>query len=157
MRRLLLACLLVLCAFPAAAAAHDDPVGDHVDTMQELSDVNVVRDVGQARLRALDVGVSATTLPTTWCGTPTTTDDTLASGGANGVGELYEGSNASQRPDPTNVHNDGGLTSVMWFPDAAAPGANPNGWWPEGVLHEMTHNIGGVQWGSPHSSQPAGG
>ena len=30
------------------------------------------------------------------------------------------------------------------------------GWWPEGFLHEMTHNLGAVQWGAPHSTQPRG-
>jgi hypothetical protein len=80
----------------------------------------------------------------------------MSSGAINGVGELYEGSTSSERPDFSNVHNDGGLTAVLWAPDAAAPGSDPNGWWPEGVLHEMTHNLGGVQWSAPHTSQAAG-
>jgi hypothetical protein len=258
--------LLALAASPAAA--HELPRGDHHDTVQELDSVDVVRAVGQARLSAMDVGVAATGLPTTWCGGETTTDttvdqafdktlpqfkvvyaypsdrtdrfaewkdalqanvslieqfvssqtgstraprfdmgtscgpryldiqtvalpgtrasyvqnmsavgsyvmtqvnpspggrrnyvifaDAMSSGGANGIGELYEGSTSSERPDFSNVHNSGGLTSVLWSPDAAAPGADPNGWWPEGVLHEMTHNMGGVQWSAPHTSQPAG-
>ena len=37
-----------------------------------------------------------------------------------------------------------------------APGANRRGWWPEGFLHEITHTLGAVQWGAPHSTQPAG-
>jgi hypothetical protein len=270
MRRVLPLCLLLLAlGAPASARAHDGPHGDHNDTVQELDTVDVVKEVGQARLSAMDVGVAATGLPTTWCGAETTTDntadavfdktlpqfkviyaypadrpdrfdqwkdalqanlslieqfvssqpgstraprfdmgtscgsyyldiqtvalpaarstyvqnmnavetyvktmvnpspggrrnyviiaDTLSSGTLNGVGELYEGSTSSQRPDSANIHNTGGLTSVLWVPDTAPPGTDPNGWWPEGVLHEMTHNMGGVQWGSPHSSQPAGG
>jgi hypothetical protein len=271
MRRVVLLCSLLLAlGAPSSARAHDDePHGDHNDTVQELDTVDVVKEVGQARLSAMDVGVAATSLPTTWCGSETTTDDTadaafdktlpqfkmiyaypadrpdrfdqwkdalqadlslidqfvssqvgstraprfdmgtacgpyyldiqtvalpgsratyaqnmtaveayvktkvnpspggrrnyviiadtLSTGTLNGVGELYEGSSASQRPDTANVHNNGGLTSVLWVPDTAPPGTDPNGWWPEGVLHEMTHNMGGVQWSSPHSSQPAGG
>ncbi len=269
MRRALLLSLFLLVLGAVPAYAHDDAVGDHDDTVQELGGVDIVGSVGQARLSQFDVGVAAVGLPTAWCGTERTDDDmldatfdktlpqfkvvyaypsdradrfaqwkdalqanvslidqfvssqpgstraprfdlgtscgpqyldiqtialpspratyvqnmsavetdvlarvnpnpggrrnyviiadTLASGGANGVGELYEGSNSSERPDLTNVHNLGGLTSVLWVPDAAAPGADPNGWWPEGVLHEMTHNMGGVQWSAPHSSQPAGG
>ena len=37
------------------------------------------------------------------------------------------------------------------------PAAARWGWWPEGFLHEMTHNLGAVQWGAPHSTQPRGG
>ncbi len=36
------------------------------------------------------------------------------------------------------------------------PGAAKWGWWPEGFLHEMTHNLGAVQWGAPHSTEPRG-
>jgi hypothetical protein len=268
MRRVIPLCLLLLALGAAPARAHGGPHGNHNDTVQELDSVDVVEEVGQARLSAMDVGVAATGLPVTWCGSETTTDntadaafdktlpqfkviyaypadrtdrfdqwkdalqanlslieqfvssqpgstraprfdlgtacgpyyldiqtvalpgtrasyvqnmsavetyvktkvnpspggkrnyviiaDTLSSGTLNGVGELYEGSTASQRPDIANVHNAGGLTSVLWAPDVAPPGTDPNGWWPEGLLHEMTHNMGGVQWGAPHSSQPAG-
>jgi hypothetical protein len=266
--RVLVLCLALLALGAAPATAQELPRGDHNDTVHELDSIDVAGEVGQARLSAMDVGVAAAGLPTTWCGAETAADDTadatfdktlpqfkviyaypadrpdrfddfkdalqanlslieqfvssqpgstraprfdmgtacgpqyldiqtvalpnprasyvqdlaavkshvmpkvnpspggrrnyliiadtLASGGANGIGELYEGSTPSERPDVTNVHNTGGLTSVLWVPDAAAPGADPNGWWPEGVLHEMTHNLGGVQWSAPHSSQRAG-
>ena len=36
--------------------------------------------------------------------------------------------------------------------DAARP--RRRGWWPEGFLHEITHTLGAVQWGAPHSTQP---
>src|SRR4051812_44836538 len=269
MRRVVLLCSLLLALGAAPARAHEEPHGDHNDTVRELDTVDVVQEVGQARLSAMDVGVAATGLPTTWCGSETTTDDTtdatfdktlpqfkviyaypadrpdrfdqwkdalhadlslieqfvssqvgstraprfdmgtscgpyyldiqtvalpgsratyvqsmnavesyvktkvnpspggrrnyviiadtLSAGTLNGVGELYEGLTSSQRPDAGNVHNGGGFTSVLWVPDTTPPGTDPNGWWPEGVLHEMTHNMGGVQWGSPHSRQPPGG
>ncbi len=267
--RAIVLCFALLALGATPAYAEDLPRGDHNDTMQELESVNVVQEVGQARLKAMDVGVAATGLPTMWCGLETTTDDTvdaafdktlpqfkviyaypadrgnrfdlwkdalqanlslieqfvssqpgslraprfdqgttcgpeyldiqtvalpnsratylqnlsavesyvltkvnpnpggrrnyliiadtLSSGAPNGVGELYEGSPASQRPDIGNIHNGGGLTSVIWYPDALAPGPDPHGWWPEGLLHEMTHNMGAVQWSAPHSSQPTGG
>jgi hypothetical protein len=50
-------------------------------------------------------------------------------------------------------HNAGGLFSALWVPDSlAAPGANPDGWWPEGLLHELTHNLGAVGETAPHAS-----
>ena len=55
------------------------------------------------------------------------------------------------------MHNRGGFTSILFSRDGAdAPGAPKWGWWPEGFLHEMTHNLGAVQWGAPHSTEPAG-
>jgi hypothetical protein len=38
----------------------------------------------------------------------------------------------------------------MWVPDGEP--VREAGWWPEGILHEMTHNMGGVQRSAPHSS-----
>ena len=74
-----------------------------------------------------------------------------------GLGETIMGS-SGEKPGATNVHNRGGLTSILFTKDgAAAPVASRWGWWPEGFLHEMTHNLGAVQWGAPHSTQPRGG
>ena len=73
-----------------------------------------------------------------------------------GLGETIMGASGEQQ-GAKNVHNRGGLTSVLFSRDgAAAPGAARWGWWPEGFLHEMTHNLGAVQWGAPHSTQPRG-
>ena len=55
------------------------------------------------------------------------------------------------------MHNRGGFASVVFSRDGKeAPGAGARGWWPEGMLHEITHNLGGVQWSAPHSTQPVG-
>jgi hypothetical protein len=271
---LMIVTLLALSALtlPSGARAADvppPPQTDHVDTIQELDDIDLTQEVGQARLSAMDVGIAANGLPTTWCGSETTTDDTadaffdaslpqfkviyayphdrpdrfaqwkdalqdnvslieqfvssqpgstkaprfdmgtscgptyldiqtvalpgarstylsnmgtvesavkakvnaspggsrnylviadtLSGSGIFGLGELFEGSTSSDRPDASNIHNNGGLMSVLWTLDSGAPGAGAAGWWPEGQLHEMTHNLGGVQWTAPHTSQPAGG
>jgi hypothetical protein len=52
-----------------------------------------------------------------------------------------------------NISNHGDLFSARWIPDGEplpAPGAD--GWWPEGMLHEMTHNLGAVQDSAPNAS-----
>jgi hypothetical protein len=73
-----------------------------------------------------------------------------------GLGETVEGS-SGELPGAANVHNRGGFTSILFSRDgAAAPGNAKWGWWPEGFLHELTHNLGAVQWGAPHSTEPAG-
>jgi hypothetical protein len=80
------------------------------------------------------------------------------SGGAQeyGLGETVMGP-SGETPGAANVHNRGGFTAVLFSRDgAAAPGAAKWGWWPEGFLHEMTHNLGAVQWGAPHSTEPPG-
>lgn len=74
-----------------------------------------------------------------------------------GLGETIMGA-SGEKQGATNVHNRGGLTSILFSRDgAAAPTGSRWGWWPEGFLHEMTHNLGAVQWGAPHSTQPRGG
>ena len=73
-----------------------------------------------------------------------------------GLGESIMGTTGEVK-GATNVHNRGGLTAVLFSRDGAtAPGAAKWGWWPEGMLHEMTHNLGAVQWGAPHSTEPRG-
>jgi hypothetical protein len=84
--------------------------------------------------------------------------DSLAGGAQEyGLGETVMGA-AGETPGAANPHNRGGFSSVLFTRDgASAPGNAKWGWWPEGFLHEMTHNLGAVQWGAPHSTQPAGG
>jgi hypothetical protein len=83
--------------------------------------------------------------------------DTLNGGGYDyGLGETVLGIGAD-RPGAGNPHNRGGFAAVLFARDGQpAPGATRSGWWPEGMLHEMTHNLGGVQWSAPHSTQPPG-
>ena len=83
--------------------------------------------------------------------------DTLNGGTYDyGLGENVLGSYGDD-PGAGNVHNRGGFASVLFTRDGqAAPGAGARGWWPEGMLHEITHNLGGVQWSAPHSTQPVG-
>jgi hypothetical protein len=52
------------------------------------------------------------------------------------------------RADAGNVSNAGGLTATMWTKPGTAPA--PYGWQPTVILHEITHNLGGVQQSSPH-------
>ena len=80
------------------------------------------------------------------------------SGGSTeyGLGETVMGA-SGEVSGSANVHNRGGFTSILFSRDgAAAPGSPKWGWWPEGFLHEMTHNLGAVQWGAPHSTEPRG-
>jgi hypothetical protein len=73
-----------------------------------------------------------------------------------GLGETIMGASGEQQ-GVKNVHNRGGLSAVLFSRDgAAAPGTARWGWWPEGFLHEMTHTMGAVQWGAPHSTEPRG-
>src|SRR4051812_27237123 len=73
-----------------------------------------------------------------------------------GLGETIMGP-SGEVVGAANVHNRGGLTSVLFSRDGAgAPGTARWGWWSEGFLHEMTHNLGAVQWGAPHSTEPRG-
>jgi hypothetical protein len=83
--------------------------------------------------------------------------DGLAGGAQEyGLGETIMGT-AGEQAGSKNIHNRGGLTSILFSRDgAAAPGNARWGWWPEGFLHEASHNLGAVQWGAPHSTQPFG-
>lgn len=62
------------------------------------------------------------------------------------------------RPGAINSANDGGLFAVVWVPRLETPPAtDPDGFWPEGMLHEMAHNLGAVQWSAPHTTYTPGG
>jgi hypothetical protein len=81
--------------------------------------------------------------------------DTLSSqpvGNWWGLGMRY----TDDDPTAANAANLGDLFAALWVPDGEpAPAANPNGWWPEGMLHEMTHTLGAVQWTAPHTTHTA--
>jgi len=77
-------------------------------------------------------------------------------GTERGLAETVTGA-AGEKAGPDNPHNNGALTAVVFTRDGGeAPGPGANGFWPEGFLHEITHTLGAVQWGAPHSTQPAG-
>jgi hypothetical protein len=67
-----------------------------------------------------------------------------------GLGQYYD----DDRPGSTNFNNGGGLTSVLWA-TTNSPGdewSDAETWWPEGFLHEITHNLGGVQETAEHAT-----
>ncbi|MDA0169672.1 hypothetical protein OJ998_11310 [Solirubrobacter taibaiensis] len=76
-------------------------------------------------------------------------------GTEHGLAETITGAGGEQ-PGAGNPHNRGGLSAIVFTADAEPPGQGARGFWPEGFLHEITHTLGAVQWGAPHSTQPAG-
>jgi hypothetical protein len=56
---------------------------------------------------------------------------------------------ADDRAGAANLSNSGGLTAIMWTRPSTFP--DPSDWWqPTVMLHEITHNLGGVQQSAPH-------
>ena len=53
------------------------------------------------------------------------------------------------RPDSGNDANIGGLTAIMWTNPSTQPDPS-DPWQPTVMLHEITHNLGGVQQSAPH-------
>ncbi len=57
------------------------------------------------------------------------------------------------RPDAGNAGNHEPGFTTIWASGAYVPPADSSaGYWPEGFLHEMSHNMGAVQWSAPHTS-----
>jgi len=79
--------------------------------------------------------------------------DNLTAGGYGvyGTGEVMPD---EDRPDAGNAHNFGQLTAIMWTLLNTVP--NPTVWQPTVMLHEITHNLGAVQWSAPHTTHPPG-
>jgi hypothetical protein len=90
--------------------------------------------------------------------------DQLTFNGANslyGLGEHYNGG-ASDIPGAANVHNAGGLYSALFPPTGYSPPTTSGeqfypGFWPEGMLHEISHTLGAVNYSAPHTSAAADG
>lgn len=60
---------------------------------------------------------------------------------------------ADDRAGSGNLSNRGDEWAALWIPDGEpTPGTAADGFWPEGMLHEMSHNMGAVQESAPHSS-----
>ena len=77
----------------------------------------------------------------------------LPNGSLWGQGEVAAGANTK---GSSNQHNRGGYTSIIWIGQTQTlPGTEASkdlGFWPEGFLHEMTHNFGGVMNAAPNST-----
>jgi hypothetical protein len=79
--------------------------------------------------------------------------DNLTAGfkGVYGTGEVVP---TDDRADAANVHNQGDMTGILWTLADTDP--DPTGWQPTVMLHEITHNLGAVQWSAPHTTHPPG-
>jgi hypothetical protein len=67
-----------------------------------------------------------------------------------GLGQFWD----DDRPGSNNFNNGPGLTSVLWATtnSPADQWSDTETWWPEGFLHEITHNLGGVQGSAEHAT-----
>jgi hypothetical protein len=73
--------------------------------------------------------------------------DGLSTSSVYGIGQVYP--NASQ-PPASYIHDQGDLTGIMFVTPGTSP--DPVGWQPTVMLHEMTHNLGAVQFAAPRST-----
>jgi hypothetical protein len=75
--------------------------------------------------------------------------DPLDDSDGNGIWGIAEVT-GDDRPGAANDANLGGRTGMMLTPVGATP--DPWDWQPTVMLHEITHNLGGVQQSAPHST-----
>jgi hypothetical protein len=76
--------------------------------------------------------------------------DGLSTSGVYGIGQVYP--NADQ-PPASYIHDQGDLTGMMFVTQGTSP--DPVGWQPTVMLHEMSHNLGAVQFAAPRSTSYA--
>jgi hypothetical protein len=78
--------------------------------------------------------------------------DGLSKGGIYGIGEVYTNPIVDpDRPDASNPHNvDPDMTGIMYVPPSTS--SSFAGWQPTVMLHEITHNLGGVQPSAPRAT-----
>jgi hypothetical protein len=69
---------------------------------------------------------------------------TSSPSGLRGLGEAWN----ADTPDASNPHNDGDLYAMLFAPLNYSPAGGA--FWPEGMLHEITHTLGAVNDSSPH-------
>jgi hypothetical protein len=77
-------------------------------------------------------------------------------GSLYGLGQTLGGPNA-ELPGAANPHNSGGLYAALFAPQGYDPAVSPGdrfypGFWPEGMLHELTHTLGAVMPDAPHAT-----
>jgi hypothetical protein len=78
-----------------------------------------------------------------------------------GLGQHYN-SGTSDIPGAANPHNAGNLYSALFPPVGYSPPTVSGqqfypGFWPEGMLHEISHTLGAVNYSAPHTSAGAEG
>ena len=74
--------------------------------------------------------------------------------GISGQGERVTTLGVGDVPDATNPHNDGGLLAVAWGATTVPSGTYAT---PATLMHELSHNLGAVQGGAPHATDPLNG
>lgn len=120
----------------ALPQTRDDYIGYDYDSDPSTDEFDAIADDAYAALGGRRVGRNVFILA-----------DGLSDGGVYGIGEVYPGDDEA---GPSNIHNAGRLTGMMFVEPGTTP--NASGWQPTVMLHEMTHNLGAVQSTAPHST-----